>query len=309
MTDTNSTSPTTNQAKNDKLDQLKNISGTLTIAFLTYSIPIIFAAFFSPIEITYRYTAINSKSGYLFTLQNYSSNPIEDVAIYIETDSGIDEVYQDGAMHMSSTLKGRQLAIKLKDIPPKRETIVFAIAPLTSANSVKVFSEKNQIELSDASSASRRLWSIGSFISAIVAASLYFAHGIYLRTRISPLLDEVQKLHADIKDANARTIQLHETSERELKDIRKYQLRVKAHLHRRVLRLDAEVETWRRFFRTIYSTMFTGKNEAERALELILKSSGIPLIQGIQDYSEYEFIELLMEGGFARDEPDGASKR
>jgi hypothetical protein len=64
-------------------------------------------------------------------------------------------------------------------------------------------------------------------------------------------------------------------------------------MQRRIIRLDAEVETWRRFFRAIYSSVFTNKNDAERALELILKTAGVKVIRRLRDYSEAEFLDIL----------------
>jgi hypothetical protein len=89
------------------LDIFKNVGAALLIAFLVYWLPILAEQFYSPAEIRYRYVTLGNNSGYLFSIQNYSLHPIDEVSIYIDAPKGIGNVLYDGAISIETSTSKR----------------------------------------------------------------------------------------------------------------------------------------------------------------------------------------------------------
>jgi hypothetical protein len=100
------------------LDTLKNVGVALVIAFLVYWIPILTEQFFSPTEIRYRQMTLGDHSGYLFTIQNYSRRPIEDLDIFIDAPR-IGPIFQEGAVSIEVSASSHPAMVKLR---PSRRT-------------------------------------------------------------------------------------------------------------------------------------------------------------------------------------------
>ncbi|WP_342722256.1 hypothetical protein AAFG07_23490 [Bradyrhizobium sp. B097] len=77
------TPPSSRVPKVTGLDILKNVGGALTIAFLIYWIPIVAEQFYSPTEIRFHRVTLGQLSGYLFSIQNYSRRPIDDLSFLL----------------------------------------------------------------------------------------------------------------------------------------------------------------------------------------------------------------------------------
>ena len=271
------------------LDIFKNVAVSLTIAFLVYWLPVLAEQFFSPIEIRYRYTRIGEHSGYLFSIQNYSRRPVDDISIFIDSPKGIGPIYNDGAISIEASGATRPSLIKLKTITPRSEAILFVTTdgPLdgtlmraSSSSLITSFESTQTIE--------RSLWSPSTFFNSAFTALLYLAFALTMTSQQKQLRTEVKSLRIEVDQAK-------ESAEKGIDDIKWRFGRLRVYMQRRILRLEDEVQVWRRFFKLIYSSVFTSKGDADKALEIIMKSSGIHMVKRLRDYSEVEFQEILEE--------------
>jgi hypothetical protein len=111
---------------------------------------------------------------------------------------------------------------------------------------------------------------------------------------------EIEDIRADMNRLHDKEAKFKEEADKQLKDLRWQMMRARVQMVRRIIRLDEEVEVWRRFFRSIYSSTFGAKSDAEPVIEHILKMCGVPLVRRLRDYSEAEFLDILEDSERSR---------
>jgi hypothetical protein len=291
-------------AKLTGLDISKNVGVALLIAFLVYWLPVLTEQFYSPVEIRYRYTTLGNNSGYLFSIQNYSRRPIDEVEIYVDAPKPIGPVLSDGAISVETSSSIHPSLTKMKTISPHSEAVLFVPteSPLedsriraSSSATITVFEETKFV--------ARQLWSPSTFFSSTFTALMYLTFALIMTAQRKQLRSEVEELSNELRE-------LKKTTNKGMDDIKWQMMRVRVYMRRRIIRLEEELEVWRRFFRSVYSTLFGQKSEAEPALELILKLSGVRMVKRLRDYSEADFLEILEESErqrSGRNSPEAAS--
>jgi hypothetical protein len=276
-------------AKLTGLDIFKNVGAALLIAFLVYWLPVLAEQFYSPVEIRYRYVTLGDNSGYLFSIKNYSRRPIDEVSIYIDAPKGVGSVLSDGAISIETSTSTHPSMVKIKTISPHSEAVLFVATerPLedgliraSSSATITVFEETKFIE--------RQLWNPSTFFASAFTALMYLTFGLIMTAQQKQLRSEVVELRNELNE-------LKKTADKGIDDLKWRMMRARVYMQRRIIRLDEELEVWRRFFRSVYSSVFGQKNEAEPVIELILKLSGVRMVKRLRDYSEAEFIEILEE--------------
>ncbi|WP_291866923.1 hypothetical protein [Bradyrhizobium sp.] len=284
---------TKTESKRDKvklstLDILKSVSVALLIAFLLYWFPILAEQILlSPVEISYRYTSLYKNNGYLFSIKNFSRRPIDEVSIFVDSSDGVGAISQDGAVAFEILNTSRTSQIKLKTIPPAKETIVFLeVRAQLFRDQIRTSSSSTITSFKDTTSAERQFWDLTTFFNSIFTALVYLAFALTMTVQRKQLASETEALRAKVED-------LQKTALSGVEDLRARLMRTRVYMQRRIIVLNEEVETWRRFFRAIYSSVFSGKNESEYALEAILKASGVKMTKRLREYSENEFLEIL----------------
>lgn len=277
------------------LDVLKNVSVALVIAFLIYWIPVLAEQFFSPTEIRYRQVTLGDLSGYLFSIQNYSRRPIEEVEIFIDAPR-VGTAFQDGAVSMEVSTSSHPAMVKLKTLAPYSETTLFvSLESHLEARQIRANSSSTITVFEDAKVVQRQLWNLSTFFSSTFSALLYFVFGLYVSAHRRQTKAEVADLRADMNRLHEKETKFKEEANNELKELRWRLMKARVHMVRRIIRLDEEVEVWRRFFRSIYSSTFGARSDAEPVIEIILKKCGVHLVKRLRDYSEAEFLEILEE--------------
>lgn len=295
-TDTESESKR-DEVKLSTLDILKSVSVALLIAFLLYWLPILAEQILlSPVEISYRYTNLYKNNGYLFSIRNFSRRPIDEVSIFVDSSDGVGTISQDGAVAIETLNTSRTSQIKLKTIPPAKEAIVFLeVRSQLSRDQIRASSSSTITSFRDTTSAERQFWDLSAFSNAVFTGLVYLAFTLTMTVQRKQLASETEALRAKVED-------LQKSAQSGVEDLRARLMRARVYMQRRIIVLNEEVETWRRFFRAIYSSVFSGKNESEHALEAILKASGVKMTKRLRDYSENEFLDIL-------DANEGASKK
>jgi hypothetical protein len=276
------------------IDIFKNVTTALVIALLAYWLPLMGERlFFSSVEVSYQQFTVLERQGYLFTTDNYSSRPLESISIYLATNDARVSSYV-GTTSLELKNGSTSSVVKLTDIPPQTRATVFveSAAKLTS-DQVRISSTATVTTAKNATASERRWWDVGTFFWAIFVALAYLSFAIWMTSQIKKLevaIDDTTKKSKEFHDKAAR---IQHELEAELKNVELRQQRVKIYLQRRITELDKETAFWRRFFRTLYTTIFGDKSDAGRALQLILANSGVPLVKKLADYSEGELVELL----------------
>ncbi|WP_108521285.1 hypothetical protein [Bradyrhizobium algeriense] len=278
------------------LDIFKNVGAALLIAFLVYWLPVLAEQFYSPAEIRYRHVTLGNNSGYLFSIQNYSRRPIDELSIYIDAPKGLGSVLYDGAISIETSTSTHPSMVKLKTIAPHSEATLFVTtdAPFES-NRVRASSSSTITLLEDTKIVARQLWSPSTFFNSAFTALLYLTFALTMTAQRKQLRSELETLH---NEAN----RIKETADKGIENLNWRMMRTRVYMQRRIIRLEEEVEVWRRFFRSIYSSVFGHKSDAEPAIELILKLSGVPMVKRLREYSEAEFIKILEESERVRDD-------
>jgi len=275
------------------LDVLKNVGVALMIAFLVYWIPILTEQFYSPTEIRYRQLTLGDHSGYLFSIQNYSRRPIEELEIFIDAPR-IGPIFQDGAVSIEVSTSSHPGMVKLKTLAPHSETTVFvSLDTRLEESQIHASSSSTITVFEDAKVVQRQLWSLSTFFSSTFSALLYLVFGLYVSAHRRQTKFEIEALRADMNRLHDKEAKFKELANKQLEDLRWRMMRARVQMVRRIIRLEEEVEVWRRFFRSIYSSTFGTKSDAEPVIEHILKMCGVPLVRRLRDYSEAEFLDVL----------------
>jgi hypothetical protein len=111
---------------------------------------------------------------------------------------------------------------------------------------------------------------------------------------------EVARLRGDMKKLDANADRLKQETDKKIEELKWRLMRARVQMLRHIARLNEEVAVWRRFFRSLYSSVFSSKSDAEPVMELILKLAGVHMTKRIRNYSEAEFMEILEEADHNR---------
>lgn len=276
------------------LDILRNVGASLLIAFLGYWIPVIADQFYSPTEIRYHRVSLGPLSGYLFSIQNYSRHPIEELAIFLDAPNGIGAVYQDGSVAIDVAAFSHPAMIKLKNVAPSTEATLFVTLDSDLADAqVRASSNARITTFENTKYVQRQLWSLPTFLSSTLTALLYLSLGLYIASQRRHMAFEASTLRVELAQLKENAERIKAEADKKIDNIEWRMMRARVHMVRLITRLNEEVSVWRKFFRSIYTTLFGSKSEAESALELILKLSGVHVSKRLRDYSDAEFIDIL----------------
>jgi len=284
------------------VDILKNIAAALVIALLLYWSPILAdRLFFTPVEVGYHRVSLFGRTGYIFTVDNNSGKVLDNATIYIDSPFEVIATSQDGASKFDVRKTPASISLRLSEIPPnKRANIFVETSNQLAPQQVRVSSSATITTLQSHERVERALWDAGTLLYALAIALFYFWFLIVVtaqRNRLRAEVDAVKRSLGDARDDVSKSRdeldQKQEEMNKEIDDIRLRQVRVQMYLQRRITELDKEASMWRQFFKKLYSTIFSEKNDAERAMELLLSASGARLIKKLGDYNESELIEIL----------------
>lgn len=284
----------TKSTKMSGLDILKNVGGALIIAFLLYWLPVLAEQFFSPTEIRYHHAKLGDLSGYLFSIQNFSRNPIDDLSIYIDGKIGV--AHQDGAVSMEVVTSSNPSLVKLKNVAPHTDATLFITAEKTlDSAQIRVSSSSTITTFEDTKYVRRDLWSPSTFFSSMFTALLYLTFGLYMDSQRRNRASEIDRLRSDLKRLDQNADRFKKETEEKTEELKWRLMRARVQMLRHIARLNEEVAVWRRFFQAVYSSTFSSKGSAEPVLEILLKLSGVHMTKRIRDYSDSEFLTILEE--------------
>ena len=142
----------------------------MLIAFLVYWIPIIAEQFYSPTEVRYHYVKLGDFSGYIFSVQNFSLRPIDDLSIFV--DAQIGAAYQDGAVSLEVVTSSHPSMIKLKNVAPHTDATLFvALETAINSNQIRVSSSSTVTVFEDTKYIRRDFWSLSTFFTSSFTAT------------------------------------------------------------------------------------------------------------------------------------------
>jgi hypothetical protein len=130
---------------------------------------------------------------------------------------------------------------------------------------------------------------------------MYLTFALIMTAQRKQLRSQVEVLRNELNE-------LKDTTDKGIENLKWRMMKARVYMQRRIIRLEEELEVWRRFFRSVYSSIFGHKSEAEPVIELILKLSGVRMVKRLRDYSEAEFLEILEESERKRDDSPKADK-
>jgi hypothetical protein len=274
------------------LDISKNVVGALLIAFFVYWLPVLADQIYSPTEVRYHHIKLGNLSGYLFSIQNFSRNPIDELSIFI--DAQIGEALQDGAVSIEIAASSHPSMVKLKSIAPRTDATLFvALATTLDPTQVRVSSSSTITTFEDTKLIQKSFWSLSTFFTSTFTALLYLTLGLYVAVQRRQMEVRAEALQSDMQRLSDNSKRLQETTDKRVEEITQRLMRARVHMVRQITRLNEEIAVWRRFFRSLYSSTYGSKSDAEPAMELILKLSGVHMTKRLRDYSEREFLDIL----------------
>lgn len=296
--------PPTTTPKITALDVIKNVGVALLIALFLYWIPLFVDQLYSPTEIRYHRVSLGPLSGYLFSIQNYSRRPIDDLSIFIDTAREIGPVYQDGAVSIEITASSHPAMVKMKTIAPRTEATLFVtLDSALEETQLRISSSGGVTSYEDTKLLRSPLWSPSTFFSSLTTALLYLTLGLYVASQRRHMASEISGLRSEMTRLSEVDHRRREEANKQLEDLKWRMMRARVQMVRLITRLNEEVAVWRRFFSSVYSTMFGSKSDAEQVIELILKQSGIHMVKRLREYSDTEFLQLLEETERGRPPP------
>ncbi|MGB5901999.1 MAG: hypothetical protein WBF99_21010 [Xanthobacteraceae bacterium] len=280
----------------------KTVISALFIALLVYWIPVFAEQLSPPAEIGLNYASIDNKKGSLLSIRNYSAKAIEELSIFVQADISPESVTADGTLSLEVTSKNGLTVIKLGKIAPRRESYLFIRSDIPfGLNEIKITSTSYVRSTQNLMYLERTYWDFGTLINSLFVFLIYLLAMIFASSRQAKLDVRINELRSELREhqsnssASAKALEARMRYLKEkLQKVHRQQARARLYLQRRIDQLSAELMFWRRAFTDIHRQIFTSDSkQAEAAMMVILKRSGIPMLKNNTEYSDIEILNML----------------